>query len=227
MISNSHRMRTVQLTACLALLVGTALTPTSLAETEDEEDQPTVRKGTAFEDYELILNNNIFDPNRQDRARLAAERLRDREDSIPVHRFALVGTMHNKGESLAFFSGTSSEYRSVLKPGDVIADYQIKAIHDKEIVLDKDGEAIEFTVGMEMSRRGDEPWSMGLATPGSNSGSTRARSSSRGRDRSSSGSRFSPRQSSSRSSETSEPSDASRSDILKRMMERRRQQENQ
>ena len=227
MISNSHRMRTVQLTASLALLIGAAFTPSSLVTAEDEADQPTARKGTAFEDYELILNNNIFDPNRQDRARLAAERLRAREDSIPVHRFALVGTMHNNEESLAFFSGTSSEYRSVLKPGDAIADYQIKAIHDKEIVLDKDGETIEFQVGMEMSRQGDNPWTMGLATPGTTRSSTRARSSSRGRDRSSSESRFSTRPSSARSSETSEPSDASKSDILKRMMERRRQQENQ
>ncbi len=211
---------------CAGFLAGLAFaSAAALAAEGGEEDSPAIPAGIQFESFSLILDNNIFSANREDRARLEAERQRRQEDSIPVDRFSLVGTMHTDGKPLAFFSGSSSQYRGVLKPDDEIAGYRVTEIGEKSCTLEKDGESLAFNIGMGMSRRGDEPWEISESAGRDFRGSIGGRSSSRA-----SSSRYLSRSSSSSSSssdETSEPSSASKSDILKKMMERRRQQMNQ
>ena len=215
-----------------ALFSSLALLAPRPASAQDAEDGAArVPQGIQFENFELILDNNIFNSNREDRARLEAERQRARESSIPVDRFSLVGTMHNNDESLAFFSGSSSRYNTVLKTGEQIEGYSVKEIHEKNILLEKEGNELEFSVGMGMTRRGDDPWEI-VQNAGSDfrgsSGSGRSRSSSRSSRGPSRDNRPPSRTSSNSSSTaTSEPDAASKSDILKRMMERRRQQMNQ
>lgn len=202
---------------------------------ESTNETASAAQGIRYEHFELILDNNIFNSNREDRARLEAERQRARESSVPVDRFSLVGTMHNNDESLAFFSGSSSRFNAVLKTGEQIEGYAVKEIQEKNIVLEKEGNEIDFSVGMGMTRRGDDPWEV-VQNAGSDfrgsSGSGRSRSGSRpsrgpSRDNRPPSRTSSNSSSSSSSTATSEPDAASKSDILKRMMERRRQQMNQ
>ena len=232
--NTSARLRFVPMAAALFSSLA-ILAPTAVAAEDTEDAAASVARGIQYENFELILNNNIFNSNREDRARLEAERQRARENSIPVDRFSLVGTMHNNDESLAFFSGSSSRFNAVLKTGEQIEGYYVKEIHEKNIVLEKEGSEIDFSVGMGMTRRGDDPWEI-VQNAGSDfrgsSGSSRSRSGSRSsrgpsRDNRPPSRSSSNSNSSSSSTATSEPDAASKSDILKRMMERRRQQMNQ
>ena len=213
-------------TARLLWSFGMTLVCAVMARADESEPQAAIPAGIQFETYSLILDNNIFDSNRQDRARLEAERRRAMENSIPVDRFSLVGTMHTDGKPLAFFSGSSRDYRAVLKPNETIAGYQVTEITEKLVTLEKDGESIEFIVGMGMSRQGDGPWEFirdaGRDFRGAIGQSSSSRSS-RGNSNPSRPSADTP----SASSETTSSSGASKSDILKQMMERRRQQMNQ
>ena len=201
------------LMALIALAGGFAVLLVNAAESEatPATEAPT-RQGIDFESYSFILDNNIFDSNRQDRARLEAERRRNQQSSIPINRFALVGTMHNEGDAFAFFTGTDRDFRSVLKIDQEIAGYTVKEINKEIVKLEKDGETIEFGIGMEMTRKGDDPWELIKSSQSDWRASV-------GNDRS-------RRDSGSTSSNQASPSPltGAKSDILKKMMERRRQQ---
>lgn len=204
--------------ALAATLVGTATLIVGLVAADDdarEEPKPQRSTGLEFENFSYILDNNIFDSNRQDRERLEAERRRSQQSSIPVDRFALVGTMHNEGEAYAFFTGSDRDFRSVLNIGQAIAGYAVKSITKQYVELERDGEIIEFHIGMEMTRRGSEDWTLieNSRSDWSNTG----------------GSTRSSRSPSTSESTASKPAPLSgdKSEILRKMMERRKQQMNQ
>ncbi|MCS1406884.1 MAG: hypothetical protein M2R45_00039 [Verrucomicrobia subdivision 3 bacterium] len=208
-----------QFTLQFRLLVGLSVGLTCpLLNHADEEitkkatSQP--HPGIQFGDFALILDNNIFDANRQDRARLDVERQRNQESLLPADRFALVGTMHDDDKAYAFFTGTQREFRSVLKVEQDIAGYTVKSIDDKVIMLAKDGESFEFAIGMEMSRQPKETeWKLDKNASGDWRPSV-----SGGLSRSSD---------SQKATEKPAPLSGSASDILRKMMERRRQEINQ
>tara|TARA_A100001037_G_scaffold19393_1_gene16523 strand:- start:785 stop:1462 length:678 start_codon:yes stop_codon:yes gene_type:complete len=196
---------------------------------EETAPKTTIPAGISFESYTLVLDNNIFDANRQDRARLEAERRRALEDTVPVDRFSLVGTMQHDGKALAFFSGTSSEYRVVLKPSEEIAGFEVREIRDKQIVIQRDDQRIEIAVGMGLSRQGEDPWKLIHETGADFRGAPGQKSRSRSSIGSSPFSQPEPATPAPTTSSDAPPrsSESSKSDILKRMMERRRQQMNQ
>ena len=201
------------LVATITVASSLVVLSTRAAESESaSKEAESTRQGIDFDSYSFILDNNIFDSNRQDRARLEAERRRNRQSSIPVNRFALVGTMHNEGEAFAFFTGTDQDFRSVLKVDQEIAGYTVKEINKEVVKLEKDSETFEFAIGMEMTRQGDEPWE--LIKNSQSDWSTSV-----GRDRSRRDSN-----STSTKQEAPAPLSGAKSDILKKMMERRRQQ---
>ena len=198
-------------TLVLTLSLATLLRADDVSNSEDETPQ---RKGIEFESFGFILDNNIFDSNRQDRERLEAERRRNQQRSIPVDQFALVGTMHNEGEAYAFFTGSDQDYRSVLKIGQDIAGFAVTSITKEIVELERNEEVIEFRIGMEMTRKGDEDWSL---IENSRSDWSRVGGASR-----------STRDASSSTASTPNPAPLSgdKSDILRKMMERRKQQMN-
>jgi hypothetical protein len=72
-----------------------------------------------------------------------------------------VGTLSYEKGDFAFFEGSSSEYRKVLKPDDTIAGYKVAEIAPNYVKLaGTNGQSIELPVGMEM-RKGEEAWRLG------------------------------------------------------------------
>lgn len=123
--------------------------------------------GLRFEDFAPILNNNVFNAYRQDSARLDAERERNQQRSIPVDRFALVGTMHNEGQAFAFFTGTEPAFRSVIQVGQNIAGHAVVSIRNKTVTLSKGDNSFELAIGMEMNRQGEAEWKLNQNADGS------------------------------------------------------------
>lgn len=138
-----------------------ANTPLFFARVSGEDEAKKIdsaRDGLRFEDFAPILNNNVFNAHRQDRARLDAEQERNQQRPIPVDRFALVGTMHNKGQAFAFFTGTEPAFRSVIQAGQNIAGHTVVSIRNKTVTLLKGEDSFELSIGMEMSRQGETEW---------------------------------------------------------------------
>lgn len=171
-----------------------------------------------FESFKLILDRNIFDPDR----RGPREQRRERPPEPPREEsFTLLGTMFYSDKQLAFFDGTDSEWAGAVKMGETVAGHKLTKVGFETIELDWNGESIELTVGAARAKRGDAPWS--TQSRADWSGSSRRSDSGR-----SFGSRRTDVGSENEVSGKDAPAaDLEANDIIKQMMERRRQSQGQ
>jgi hypothetical protein len=105
--------------------------------------------------FKLITERNIFNTRRS--ARYVPSN-RDPNFTRRINRgdsFALVGTMHYDKGPFAFFDGTRSDYRKVLKPDDTIAGFRVAEISPSSVKLASSTNEVELPVGMQL-RREDE-----------------------------------------------------------------------
>jgi hypothetical protein len=112
--------------------------------------------GSATLDYaafKLIVDRNIFDPNRIKR--------RGSGPSTPPKSFdslTLVGTMSYEKGMFAFFDGTSAEYKKALRLADAIAGYKVTNISPNSVKLASGTNQLELSVGAQLRREEDGPW---------------------------------------------------------------------
>ena len=97
-----------------------------------------------YDAFRLMQTRNIFDPNRRP-VRIEAPRA-----SAPRTRsssFTLTGTMVRDGRSLAFFSGTRSEFSKVIGVGDSVANFRIASIEPSQVELEHEGKKVTLAIG--------------------------------------------------------------------------------
>jgi hypothetical protein len=131
-----------------------------------DRSQTNSAAGTNRLDYsafKVVVDRNIFDPNRTprrpgDRGPRAAPK--------SVDSLTLVGTMTYEKGSFAFFDGTSSDYKKALKLNDVVAGHKVTNIRPNSVKLAAGTNELELTVGMQLRREEDGPWSL-AGQPGS------------------------------------------------------------
>src|SRR5881394_99982 len=82
--------------------------------------------------FNIIPDRNIFNTKRSPAYRPSA---RPATRARPNDFLALTGTMRDEKGPLAFFDGSQSEYRQVLKPNDTIAGFQIAEIEHARVKL--------------------------------------------------------------------------------------------
>ena len=89
------------------------------ADTSDPKEAMTDKSSTGdFDAFSLILDRNIFDPDR----RGPREERRERPPEPPREEsFTLLGTMFYSDKQLAFFEGTNSDWSGAVKLGDRVA----------------------------------------------------------------------------------------------------------
>ena len=107
-------------------------------------------KTPGFEAFRLLRAKNMFDPNRRPARTEAAPR-----PSAPVREnksssLSLTGTMVTEGKTLAFFTGTRADYSKVLSVGESIADGKITAIRPNEVELERGGKPSVLAVGKQL-----------------------------------------------------------------------------
>lgn len=204
------------------------------AEKEVQSEVEDKRDGDSFPSlasFKLIQERNIFDPERRRPREIRRERPVEppREES-----FTLLGTMSYGERILAFFEGTQRDWSGAVELGKEVAGHTLKEVGFDNVLLELKGEILALQVGAGRSKRGDADWETQDrdSWKGSSGGSRSGRSS-----RSSSSSTFRPARTEGSADAASASADGgsdnaadesvidgSASDILKQMMERRRQQ---
>lgn len=117
----------------------------------------TASNDSAREDLlALLRERNIFDPNR--RAAVRGEERREVNAPAPVHSFRLMGALIHGDKAFGFFDGSNSDYRRVVTTGDIIAGFRVAEIDTSAVKLERDGEELELEVGHGMSRLGEGEW---------------------------------------------------------------------
>jgi hypothetical protein len=107
----------------------------------------------------MVAERNIFDPNRFPRSN------RERVQRKNVESFGLVGTMSYEKGDFAFFDGTSSDYRKVLKASDTIAGYKVLAVLPDSVKLARSTNELVLAVGTQLRRLDDGTWAMAAGAP--------------------------------------------------------------
>lgn len=194
---------------CVYILILLAATLVAIR-AEDTNSATAKSSGEGFDEFKIITQRNIFDPNRS--APGAPRRNVETPKPKRIEYLNLVGAMSYDKGRFAFFDGSSSEYRKSVKPGDSIAGYKVADVTQGQVTLQNGDKKIALPVGGQLKREDEGEWSVNsapetFATAGNSSDSSTSSSSS---PSSSSGT------SSSGSSEEANP-------ILKRLLEQRRQ----
>jgi hypothetical protein len=140
-----------------------------------------------YSSFQIINERNIFNPHRSARS---APRERTSRSAKPktTESFALVGTMnYSEKGPLAFFEGSSSDYRKVLKPHETIAGFTVAEIAQSHVKLASQTNQLELRVGMQLQHDENGSWQIGerseiasASTSFSNSSNSSSRYSSRG-----------------------------------------------
>lgn len=228
----------------------TSVTPTTGVATEDEEvrkeflrDERTARgpsrnepSGSArtstvtdFSQFRLILERNIFDPTRR-KPLPPGSRREERPPPVRPETLTLTGAICYGGKTFAFFDGSDPGWRGVFSPGEKLGGWTLAKVGTDGVRLEGGEKPLKLPVGRSLRRRGEEPWEIteAVASTAGLSPMTGFRPS--GPDlpsASGSGASTSGAAGAGQSSGRGGGVPAGLSDIMKRMMERRKQQENQ
>lgn len=138
-----------------------------------------------FDEFKIITQRNIFDPNRSAPGR--PRRTEDRPKPTRVDYLNLVGAMSYEKGRFAFFDGSSSDYRKSVKPGDSIAGYKVADVTQEKVTLQAGDKKIDLPVGGQLKREDEGEWrvnssaesfasSSGPSTPSSSSSSSGTKS---------------------------------------------------
>ncbi|MCC7375429.1 MAG: hypothetical protein IT581_12310 [Verrucomicrobiales bacterium] len=186
----------------------------------ESTNAPPLPAKSDFERYRLIADRNIFNAGRSGRTGLAANKETKRPPRVDT--VALVGIMSYEKGTFAFFEGSSSDFRKVLKPGGTIAGYTLREITPGAVQLQSGEKTLQLKVNSQLRREDDGEWEITART---DSGSESGSGSGSGSGFSSSGSRRGSRSSdsggSSSSSSSSGGSASDASEVLKRLMQQR------
>jgi len=108
-----------------------------------------------YADFRIIVDRNIFDPNRVSRHGSRLNLPQRIYDSL-----TLVGTMTYEKGTFAFFDGTSAQYKKALRVTDAIAGYKVTAIAPNSVKLASGTNQLELNVGAQLRREEDGPWEL-------------------------------------------------------------------
>lgn len=173
-----------------------------------EDSAGSAAAGVEYSSFRIVTERNIFNANRSGRS----SRPRNEPKRQPrIDAFGLVGTMSSPKGLLAFFDGSSGDYRKALPIGGKLAGYEIVRIDNSQVELLAGAQKITLPIGAQLRREDEGEWKLSETTE------TFASSSSSGAGRSDSGG------SSGNSGASSAPA-GEMSDVLKRLMQKREQE---
>jgi hypothetical protein len=112
---------------------------------------------TDYAYFKVVNDRNIFNPGRQPN-RPDRPSSREVKRTPKVDAFSLVGTLRYEKGDMAFFDGSSSDYRKAHKAGDTIAGYKVLSISDSTVRIEAQGKVTQLKIGSQMRREDDGEW---------------------------------------------------------------------
>lgn len=109
--------------------------------------------GPDFNSFRIVLERNIFNPNRIGRTRAGSDEVPTKVDQV-----ALVGTLQSDQGDLALFDGSESAFRKSLRAGQTVAGFTVKDVQANAVQLEKDGKALSLKVGQQLTRPPGGEW---------------------------------------------------------------------
>lgn len=113
-----------------------------------------------FDNFRLIIERNIFNPNRVGRVRAGSEERAPHIDTI-----ALVGTMQSDKGVMAFFDSPDSAFRKALREGQSVGEFKVKKIRPDGVDLERNGEPLALRVAQQLVKPEGGDWKVSAVEP--------------------------------------------------------------
>ena len=200
----------------------TADKPSETAELKEQKSEVTKPVPGSLQDFDILHINNIFDPNR---IPYQPDRKRQEPEPEPqIDAFTVIGLMAYADRQIAVLSGSSSEYSGAFKLNDQIDNLKLISLSDKAVLFAEGEATFNVDIGTSLRRVDGGAWkeSSERVRTGSKSSSSRSQYSSRGTTRSDEN-KDSAKDSEDKDGESDSSAD-SEAELLRKMMERRRQE---
>ena len=108
-----------------------------------------------YENFRVIAERNIFNPNRTGRRETTVAETPPRLDII-----TLVGTMDSDKGLRAFFDGSTSAYRKALFVGGSVDNFKVTKVAPNTVDLEREGKTLSVRVGQQLRRPEGSDWSL-------------------------------------------------------------------
>ena len=200
----------------------TADKPSETAELKEQKSEVTKPVPGSLQDFDILHINNIFDPNRKP---YQPDRKRQEPEPEPqIDAFTVIGLMAYADRQIAVLSGSSSEYSGAFKLNDQIDNLKLISLSDKAVLFAEGEATFNVDIGTSLRRVDGGAWkeSSERVRTASKSSSSRSQYSSRGTTRSDEN-KDSVKDSEDKEEESDSSAD-SEAELLRKMMERRRQE---
>ncbi len=159
----------------LCLAFGLAAAPVHAQKAQPTPGTPApTPAGKGFDAFPMVKLKNIFDPSRKPMRVDSSSEPRSAKDRNRPSYFTLTGTMVAEGRSLAFFSGSRTEFSKVLPIGEMVGGYKVIAITPIQTELEHDGKSFVMAVGRSQQIDGSTDEGPGPAPAGPEGGAPAA-----------------------------------------------------
>jgi hypothetical protein len=115
----------------------------------------------SFEEFRIIRERNIFDPLRREPQKEV--RTPPREETTPPEQIRLLGVLLNGKETTIFFEGSQSSYNGEWKRGDIIAGFRIREAQTNGVILENKDQKINLLVGSIITKNNRDEWEIGVS----------------------------------------------------------------
>ncbi len=110
-------------------------------------------KSEGYDAFRNVRTKNIFDPSRRG-PRIETPPTAGSTTSSRGRSLALTGTMVTEGKALAFFGGSAADGNRVISVGNSVASYKLTEIRATQVSLERDGKSIVLDVGRQITFEG-------------------------------------------------------------------------
>lgn len=121
--------------------------------------EPPARDVPKFEAFKILLERNIFDPQRRPAERGTPVR-QSTVTTSTSERIMLVGVLIDSGQAVAFFDGTTSDGKTAVRVGGEIAGGRLTQVSTDRVRLEKQGRTLELPVAGQLSREKKGDWAI-------------------------------------------------------------------
>ena len=109
----------------------------------------------SFDTFQLVVERNIFNPNRVGRTRSTAEEKPPRVDEI-----SLVGTVQHDQENLALFDSPDTAFRKAVREGETVGDFTVQRIAAGGVELMRGDQPVSLKVAQQLRRVEGGDWTV-------------------------------------------------------------------
>jgi len=112
-----------------------------------------IAPNVGFDAFQVVIERNIFNPNRSSRARSAPE-----EKPVRTDELSLVGVVQYDGDRIAVFDGTEAAFRKGVREGETVAGFRITRIAADGIELAHNERQFPLKVAQQLRRPEGGEW---------------------------------------------------------------------